>query len=147
MKIREIMTSNPACCTPDASLREVARLMVENDCGEIPVVDSHESKRPIGVVTDRDIVVRTLAEGRNPMELSARDAMSSPATTVTPDVDLDQCATVMEEQQIRRVPVVDEQGRVCGMVAQADIVRTARDRMAAEFVREVSEAPQSPQKR
>ena len=143
MKIREIMTSDPACCTADVMLRDVARLMVENDCGEIPVVDSQNSKKPIGVVTDRDIVVRTLAQGRNPLELSARDAMSSPATTVTPDVDLDQCATIMEEQQIRRVPVVDEQGRLCGIVAQADIVRTARDRMAADLVREVSESPQT----
>jgi CBS domain-containing protein len=139
MNVRDVMTPDPACCTPDASLRDVARLMVEHDCGEIPVVDSQASLKPQGVVTDRDIVVRTIAEGRNPMELTAGQVMTTPATTVTPDTDLDDCANVMERQQIRRVPVVDEKGRVCGMVSQADIVRSARDGMAAELVREVSE--------
>ncbi|HSL21633.1 MAG TPA: CBS domain-containing protein [Vicinamibacterales bacterium] len=142
MKVGEIMTSNPACCTPDTSLGEVARLMVENDCGEIPVVDSQQRKKPVGVVTDRDIVVRMLAQGHNPLERTAQDAMTAPATTVTPEMDLDECANIMERKQIRRVPVVDESGRVTGMVSQADIVRTARDRMAAELVREVSEAGQ-----
>lgn len=142
MKVGEIMTSNPACCTPDTNLREVARLMVENDCGEIPIVDDQNSKKPLGVITDRDIVVRMLAQGHNPLERTARDAMTSPATTVTPETDLDECANVMERKQIRRVPVVDEAGRVTGMVAQADIVRTARDQMAAELVREVSEQGQ-----
>lgn len=142
MKVRDVMTPNPACCMPDTNLQEVARLMLENDCGEIPVLDNHESRKPSGVVTDRDIVIRTLAQGRNPMERKAGEVMSSPATTVTPDRDLDECANVMEAQKIRRVPVVDESGRICGMVSQADIVRSARDRMAAELVREVSEEGQ-----
>ncbi len=142
MKVRDIMTSDPATATPDTNLREVARLMVEHDCGEIPIVEDKSSKKPVGVITDRDIVVRAVAKGRNPLELSARDALTSPATTVTPDTDLDDCARVMEEEKIRRVPVVDERGNVCGMVSQADIVRSARDRMAAELVREVSEQGQ-----
>jgi CBS domain-containing protein len=148
MKVRDVMTADPACCTPDTSLREVARLMLEHDCGEIPVADSMDSKKPQGVVTDRDIVCRTVAQGRNPLELSARDAMTSPAVTVTPDTDLDDCANLMETKQIRRVPVVDAQGRCVGIVAQADIVRRAHDRMAAELVREVSEQPKGqPQNR
>jgi CBS domain-containing protein len=142
MKVRDVMTADPACCTPDAKLPDVARLMVEHDCGEIPVVDTHDSRKPRGVVTDRDIVVRTLARGRDPMDVTAGDVMTSPATTVTPGTDLDECANLMERQQIRRVPVVDESGKVCGMVSQADIVRSAQDRMAAELVREVSEEGQ-----
>jgi CBS domain-containing protein len=147
MKVRDVMTNDPACCTPETSLREVARLMVENDCGEIPVVDSTSSRSVRGVVTDRDIVVRTLAQGRNPLDLTARDVMTTPAATVTPGTDLDECANLMEAKQIRRVPVVDESGRVSGIVSQADIVRQARDRVAAELVREVSEAPRQPAKR
>ena len=139
MKVRDVMTNDPACCTPDTSLRDVARLMVENNCGEIPVCESKSSRHVHGVVTDRDIVVRTVAKGRNPLDLTAADAMTTPAVTVTPETDLDQCANLMEDRQIRRVPVVDERGAVVGIVAQADIVRTARDQVAAELVREVSE--------
>ncbi|MBI2222317.1 MAG: CBS domain-containing protein [Acidobacteria bacterium] len=142
MKVREIMTSDPATATPDTNLRDVAQLMVDHDCGEIPIIEDKTTKKPIGVITDRDIVVRTVALGKNPLELSARDALTSPATTVTPEADLDDCAHVMEQEKIRRVPVIDERGGVIGMVSQADIVRSARDRMAAELVREVSEEGQ-----
>jgi CBS domain-containing protein len=138
MKVRDVMTRNPACCAPDTSLREVARLMVEHDCGEIPVCENESSRRVRGVITDRDIVVRAVAKGRNPLELTAADAMTTPAVTVNPDTDLDECANVMEQRQIRRVPVVEGE-EIVGIVAQADIVRQARDRIAAELVREVSE--------
>jgi CBS domain-containing protein len=139
MKVSDLMTRDPACCAPDTSLREVGRLMVEHDCGEIPVCEHASSKRVRGVITDRDIVVRTVAQGRNPLELTAADAMTTPAVTVTPETDLDDCANLMEQRQIRRVPVVDGNGNIVGIVSQADIVRRARDRMAAELVREVSE--------
>jgi len=76
MKIQEIMTSEPACCRPETNLREVARMMAEHDCGEIPVVSGG---KPVGVITDRDIVARAVAEGRNPLELTARREVSQPA--------------------------------------------------------------------
>ena len=138
MKVSEIMTKNPAVCEPETQLQEVGRLMVQNDCGEIPVVDSRRTMRPVGVVTDRDIVVRLVAEGKNPLEHDAGDAMSSPVVTVTPDMDVDEVGDMMEEHQVRRIPVVDEAGAVCGIVAQADIARHAHPREIAEVVREVS---------
>ena len=76
MDVRSAMTADPACCTPSSSLQNVASQMVDNDCGEIPVVDNHESRRPIGVVTDRDIAVRTVARGINPLEVTAADCMT-----------------------------------------------------------------------
>jgi CBS domain-containing protein len=139
MNVREVMTARPVCCTPDANLREVARLMVEHDCGEIPVVDSRDSMRPIGVVTDRDITCRVVAAGRNPLELTAADCMSSPVICVTPDTDLDECCNLMEDNQVRRVPVVDESGSCCGIVSQSDVARKASRMLVSELVREVSE--------
>ena len=138
MKVKEIMSKDPACCTRESSLQDVAILMVEHDCGEIPVVDNMQSKRPVGVVTDRDITVRTIALGKNPLELRARDCMSSPAVTVTPNTGVDDCCTLMEENQLRRVPVVDESGCCCGIVSQADIARNASKIEAGEFVKDVS---------
>src|SRR5206468_3204334 len=122
----------------DTSLQDVAILMVEHDCGEIPVVDNLQSKRPVGVVTDRDITCRTVALGKNPLELRARDCMSSPAVTVTPETGLDDCCSVMEDNQLRRIPVVDESGCCCGIVSQADIAQNASKSDAGAVVKEVS---------
>jgi CBS domain-containing protein len=138
MKVKEIMSKDPACCTRETSLQDVAILMVEHDCGEIPVVDSMQSKRPVGVVTDRDITCRTVALGKNPLELRARDCMSSPAVTVTPETKLEDCLTLMEENQLRRIPVVDETGCCCGIVSQADIAVHASKGDTGEVVKEVS---------
>ena len=138
MQVKEIMTGSPACCTPDTSLQEVAQKMVENDCGCIPVVEDEVSMKPVGVVTDRDIICRTVAEGRNPREMTAGDCMSSPVVTVTPETSVDDCCNTMEENQIRRVPVVDEEGGCCGMVAQADIARKGSEHQTAEVVQDVS---------
>ncbi len=140
MQVKDIMTREPACCMPDTNLQEVARLMVECDCGEIPVVENRQSMKPVGVVTDRDICCRTVAEGKNPLEMTAGDCMSSPCVTVTPEMGVEDCCRVMEENQIRRVPVVDERGACCGIVAQADIAQRASERETAEVVKEVSRA-------
>jgi CBS domain-containing protein len=140
MQVKDIMTREPACCMPDTNLQEVARLMVERNCGEIPVVENRQSMKPVGVVTDRDICCRTVAEGKNPLEMTAGDCMSGPCVTVTPEMSVEDCCRVMEENKIRRVPVVDENGACCGIVAQADIAQRASERETAEVVREVSRA-------
>jgi CBS domain-containing protein len=142
MDVRQIMTSNPACCAPDTPLPEVARMMIHHNCGEIPVVDAR-THAPVGVVTDRDIAIRAVAPGLNPMNLTARDCMSSPVVTVSAGDSLDQCANVMEDKQLRRVLVVDDAGCLCGIVAQADIARRAPAEVVAEVVKDVSrESPE-----
>ncbi|MEK6303550.1 MAG: CBS domain-containing protein [Acidobacteriota bacterium] len=138
MEVREIMTKDPACCTPDTKLQQVAKLFVEHDCGCIPVVDSEKGMKPVGVITDRDICCRIVAEGKNPLEMTARDAMSDGVVTVTPEMSVDECCRVMEDNKVRRVPVVDASGRCCGMVAQADIAHYASSNKTAEVVKEVS---------
>lgn len=138
MQVKEIMTKDVACCTPETGLRDVASLMVEHDCGAIPVVDDERSRRPVGVITDRDIACRTVAQGKNPLELTAGDCMTAECVTVSPDADVEDCCQVMEENQIRRVAVVDERGSCCGVVVQADIVEHVGRRETAEVVQEVS---------
>jgi CBS domain-containing protein len=136
---RDVMTPDPVCCSPETNLVEVAKLMVINNCGEIPVVDA--DAKPIGVVTDRDIVCRIVAQGLNPATGSARDAMSQPVVTVRAEAPLDQVVATMERHQLRRVPVIDRQGQCAGIIAQADVALTSREREVAHLVREVSRGP------
>jgi CBS domain-containing protein len=140
MKVKDIMTENPVCCMPDDGLQTVAKQMVDNDCGCIPVVEDGSSKKPVGIVTDRDICCRAVAEGKNPIELTARDVMTGNVLTVTPETSVEDCCNLMEENQIRRVAVVDNSGACCGIVAQADIAANADDGKTAEVVQEVSKA-------
>jgi CBS domain-containing protein len=137
MKVQEIMTENPSCCSPESSLQDAAKLMVDCDCGEIPVVDAQG--KPVGVVTDRDICCRAVAKGMDPAQTAIREVMTSPAITVGPEDSLEECCQKMDDNQIRRIPVVDGSGAVCGIVAQADIARTAGESETAELVRDVSE--------
>ena len=137
---RDVMTADPACCSPTTTLDQVAKMMVLNDCGEIPVIDS--ANRPIGVITDRDIACRVVAMGKNPNQTRVRDAMSRPPVTITPDASLEECCRIMEESQIRRVPVVDQSGICCGIVSQADIAKAASTQQTAEVVKQVSEPSQ-----
>ena len=139
MDVRSVMTPDPACCTRNSMLDTVARMMIDNDCGEIPVVDDHESRRPIGVITDRDIAVRAVATGAVPGQSAAGDYMTSPVITVRPEDSLKDCCQIMEQHQIRRVLVVDGDERVCGIVSLADVSRHAAQSATAEVVKEVSE--------
>ena len=133
---RDIMTAGPSCCTATATLDQVAKLMVQNDCGEIPIVDHGE--RLVGVITDRDIVCRVVADGKNPMAHTAEQYMTQPVLSVTADTPIPDLMNLMEKHQIRRVPVVDAQGRCVGIIAQADLAWNGRERDVAELVREVS---------
>jgi len=139
MHVREIMSADLVSCAPDTPLREVARLMAEHDCGPIPVVDPDGRRQPVGVVTDRDIACRVVAKGRNPLDLSAKDCMSSPVVTIAQDAPIEDCCRLMEQRQVRRVLVVDERGDACGIVSQADIARVAPERTAGEVVKAVSQ--------
>jgi CBS domain-containing protein len=143
MEVKDVMTPDPTCCTPDSTLQRVAEMMVENDCGEIPVVENVTSMLPVGVITDRDITCRTVAKGLNPLTMTVSECMTTPCVTVTTDMPLDECCRIMEESQIRRVPVVDAGGACCGIVALADIAKHAKKRETAEVVKEVSEPSNS----
>ncbi len=140
MQVREIMTPNPAICTPQTPLEKVARLMVDYDCGEIPVVDDLTANTPLGVITDRDITCRTVAKGLNPLDLTVSECMSTPLVSVSPDASLEECSRIMEENQIRRIPVVDGGTKCVGIVSLADIAQNAPRADVGEILQEVSMA-------
>jgi CBS domain-containing protein len=135
------MTPNPARCTPDATAQDVAVLMRDHDCGSIPVVENTTSNRLVGTVTDRDLAIRGLAAGNGPDAL-VRDLMTPEPVTSVPEDEVEDLRQVMIEQQVRRVPVVDVDGALVGIVAQADIAReegAASDREVGRIVEAISE--------
>ncbi|MGH7127455.1 MAG: CBS domain-containing protein [Planctomycetaceae bacterium] len=139
MKVKEIMSDHPAVCLPNTPLQEVAQLMLQNDCGAVPVVENLESKKLAGIVTDRDIACRAVAEGKNPLKMTAGDVMSTSCCTVSPEESIEDCVNTLETNQVRRVPVVDDDGACCGVVAQADIALHASEHETAHAVREISQ--------
>lgn len=142
MKVRDIMTENPSCCSPDSSLQEAAKLMADCDCGELPVLDAQG--RPAGVITDRDICCRAVAEGLDTAQTSVQTIMSAPAVTVRPEDSIEDCCQLMDDKQIRRVPVVDESGECCGIVAQADIARAMDASDTGHLLRDISQPLSEP---
>ena len=133
--LRDAMTSNPTTVAPDTHAHEAARLMASEDVGSLPIV---EDDRLVGMITDRDLAVRVLAEGRDghtPVgEIASRELV-----TIGPDGSLDQAARLMAQHQVRRLPVVEEDGRLVGIVAQADLAQTGRDELTGEVVQQISE--------
>jgi CBS domain-containing protein len=117
---RDVMTPDPARCTPHATLDEVAGLMVAHDRGEILVVDAAD--RPVGIITDRDIIRRVVARGKNPLAYAAATCMSQPVVAVQGDAPLDEVRGMMTRHQIGRLVVVDEAGCCVGIVSQADTI-------------------------
>lgn len=140
MKAREIMSRNPTCVTPDTPLIDAARLMKDENIGVVPVVESSNSRRLVGVLTDRDIAIRAVAEGRDGATTSVGHVMSTDIHTSAPDDSVNDIMALMGSEQIRRVPIVDERGDVVGIIAQADIVLEANDNKKAEkTVEKISE--------
>lgn len=135
MQVQDIMTADPVCCRKETSLTEAAKLMAENDCGALPVVD--ESGAPQGVVTDRDICCRGVAQ-QKPGDTPVSEVMTREVLTVSPEDDVSSCCDRMEERQVRRAVVTDDSGKCCGMVAQADVAREAGSAETAELVQDVS---------
>jgi CBS domain-containing protein len=139
MKARDLMTSNPECVTADDTVQRAAQIMRDRDIGAVPVVNDHSSMRLSGVITDRDITIRHVAEGHGRDE-TVRKHMSSNVRSVRPDADTDEVVNTMRSAKVRRVPVVDDGGRLVGMIAQADIATEGvGDRKVGETVEQISE--------
>lgn len=130
MKVSEIMTMDVTCVSPDTNVVEVARLMSEEDIGSVPVC---EKSRLVGILTDRDIIIRNVAKGKSPETTMVRDIMTADVKTVSPETDIEDLTELMSDSQIRRVPVI-ENNRIVGIVALSDVA------LENEFVFEASEA-------
>jgi CBS domain-containing protein len=149
MRAQELMTENPACVTPDDSVRRAARLMADNDCGALPVVEGRDSSRVVGVITDRDIALRAVAQGKGPDAL-VRELMTPDPSCCSPGASLQDVERVMSDRQVRRVVIVDDAQCCVGIIAQADLARAAdrgrevTEREVARVVERISEpAPAS----
>jgi CBS domain-containing protein len=141
MLAKEIMSRNPQCCTSDDTLRDAALMMADNDCGCLPVVEGRGSKRVIGVLTDRDIAIRGVARGKTP-DSKVNDVMSPAPSVCFAEDDVEVVEQIMVEKQVRRVPVIDSEGGVVGIIAQADLARdnrAASDREVGRLVEKISE--------
>ena len=132
MKAQDIMSRNPSCVTPETPLVEAARLMKDENIGVVPVVDTSDAKRLVGVLTDRDIAVRAVAEGRDGTTTSVGHIMTSDVRTSLPDASVNDVMELMGREQVRRIPIVDDRGILVGIIAQADIVLEAKDNRNAE---------------
>jgi CBS domain-containing protein len=134
--IRDLMTSNPSTIEPDKTVADAAKLMRDEDAGLIPIV---EGQKLAGTITDRDIAIRVVAEGKDPQSSTVRDVMTSRLVTVDPDQDLDEALRLMAEHQVRRLPVVEEDGKLVGIVAQADVAKHTSDEQTGEVVQQISQ--------
>jgi CBS domain-containing protein len=133
--IREVMTSNPRTIEADKPVADAAKLMRDEDVGLAPVVDGD---RLVGTLTDRDIAIRVVAEEKDPASTPVREVASTDVVTVSPEQDLDDALSLMAQHQVRRVPVVEQDGRLVGVVAQADVARQADEHQTGELVGHIS---------
>lgn len=142
MRVQDLMTKDPACVTPGATIREAAQLMQREDTGVVPVVEEQgASRRLVGVVTDRDIAIRVVAQGRSADTRVSEVMTSNRLATCSPNDDVNAVMEAMASEQVRRIPIVDERGSLVGIVAQADIVRKADDERKAEHTIEAISRP------
>jgi CBS domain-containing protein len=134
-KIRDVMTKNPCAIDADKPVAYAAKMMRDEDVGLAPIV---EGQKLVGTLTDRDIATRVVAEGKDPQSTTVREVATRRVVTIDPDQDLDEALRLMAQNQVRRLPVVEEDGKLAGVVAQADVARHASDRQTGEVVEEIS---------
>ncbi|HKB78830.1 MAG TPA: CBS domain-containing protein [Thermoanaerobaculia bacterium] len=138
-KVRDVMTANPECVSEKDTVRDAARIMARQDTGVVPVL---EGRKIIGLITDRDIVVRLIAEGKDPASAHVDDAMSKNVRSVREDAAIDEVLQVMRNAQVRRVPVVNNSNELVGIVSMADVASATRESgKVGDTVEKISEAP------
>jgi CBS domain-containing protein len=134
--VRDAMTSNPRSIEPSTMVADAASLMKSEDVGSLPIV---EGDQLVGMVTDRDIVIRVVAERKDLQATTVGEIASRDLVTVDPEQDLDDALRLMAQHQVRRLPVAEEDGRLVGILAQADIAREGKDAQTGQVVQEISE--------
>jgi CBS domain-containing protein len=140
-KCNEIMTKNPVCCLPNDSVAKAAELMKSENIGSIPIVDNEQTEKLVGIVTDRDLALKIIAEGRDAKSTKVEAVMTHKLVTCHADDDLQKVLDAMAEHQLRRIPVVDNDNKIVGIIAQADVAtRAGQPEKTAELVKEVSQA-------
>ncbi|HEU0295377.1 MAG TPA: CBS domain-containing protein [Anaerolineales bacterium] len=140
-KCNEVMTKNPVCCLPNESVTKAAELMKSENIGAIPVIENEQTKKLVGIVTDRDLALKVVAEGRDAKSTKVGAVMTHKVVTCRADDDLQKALDAMAEHQLRRIPVVDNDNTILGIIAQADVAtRVDQPEKTAEMVKEISQA-------
>lgn len=141
MKSNEVMTKDPSCCVATDTVFDAAQLMKSENVGSIPVVNDNDTKKLEGIVTDRDLALKVVAAGLDPKNAKVGDVMTTNVVTCGPDANVNEVIELMEEHQIRRIPIVDENEGLVGIIAQADIAtRIEEPNKTAEVVESISQA-------
>ena len=143
MKIREVMSQNPVCCLASDSAQSVARMMCERNVGSIPVVSDHQSKQLLGMITDRDLCCSVIAAGLDPKTTSIQKFITAKPIACRDGENIDHCGKLMQEHQVRRVPVVDGQDHVIRIVSQADLALKGKPEHVSKVVAEISKPNQA----
>jgi len=148
MKIKHLMTKDPTCCVPSDTAQRAAKIMREEDTGVVPIIENEHSRKVIGVVTDRDLCMNVVAEGRDSRTTQVHESMTTTVVSCSPQDSVDKATELMRENQIRRIPVVDEQHQLVGIVAMADMVGRAdlRTTETHETLKTVSAPTSEPSK-
>jgi len=139
-KCSEVMTRDPACCLPGDTVDRAAQLMEAEDVGPVPVVEDQGTKKLVGIVTDRDLAIKIVAQGRDAQSTKVEEVMTRDPVTCRPDDDLQQALDAMGQHQVRRIPVVDDNGSIIGIIAQADVAtRTEEPEKTEDVVEKISQ--------
>jgi CBS domain-containing protein len=140
-KCNEVMTKNPVCCLPNDSVAKAAELMKNGNIGSIPVIENEQSQKLVGIVTDRDLALKIVAKALDAKSTKVEAVMTHKVVTCHADDDLQKALDAMAEHQLRRIPVVDNDHRIVGIIAQADVaIRAGQPEKTAEMVKEISQA-------
>ena len=148
MRIKHVMTKDPSCCVPSDSAQHAASIMRDEHAGIVPVIDNEQSRRIAGVVTDRDLCMNVVAEGRDPSAVTVEQCMTTKVVTCSPNDSVERATELMRENQIRRIPVVSEGHELQGIVTLADVVEraTIKTTQIHETLKKVSAPTEEPSK-
>jgi len=140
-KCNEVMTKNPVCCLPNDAVSKVAQLMKSKDFGSVPVIENEQTKKLVGIVTDRDLALKIVAEGRDPKSTKAEEVMTRKVVTCRAEDDLQKALDAMSGHKLRRIPVVDNNNGIVGIIAQADVAtRVDQPEKTAAMVTGISQS-------
>ena len=138
-KCNNVMTKDPVCCLSSDSVQSAAKMMKDTDVGPIPVIDDKSAKKLVGIITDRDLAMRVVAEGLDPKSTTVEQAMTSDVFSCHADDDLQKAVDAMKQYQLRRIPIVTDGGSICGIISQADVaLRQDNEGVTAKVVEQIS---------
>jgi CBS domain-containing protein len=138
VKIKDVMSPNPACCLPSDTAQQVAKLMCERNVGSMPVVIDQQSRKLVGMITDRDLCCSVVAQGRDPKSTPIEQFISTEPIACRDGENVEKCEKAMQEHKVRRIPIVDSEDRVIGIVSQADLALHDKPERVSKTVAEIS---------